>query len=407
MAKTLVVEDFREQNKKLASGEINQKDYDKTFSNDRLHGKMNTKAGKALGPIKPFAIGGSDLAAIEGTSPYTTKVGLQRQKLGLSKKSSEEKQFIFDYGHIFEDSVGHMNTKLLGERLGRKLVYTPCEYGYLNPEWPHFLAHPDGYIKDLKTGEIFLGEVKTTSQWTGNWKEYYSQDRIPPEYISQIQVYMYLLGLKEAYLLAFGSSRSEKAFAQIHVALDEEYAKDMLDRAEEFVEDTIKGIRYDATDVDNIDALAKELAEEFAEEDPHADYVKLKKADFGDTFKEISALLDEEDSLKKRVKEIEATFKSTVAAEDIRLKEITKELAKLSALLIEEVGGNKGATFSDSDGIEWRIDLERGYSLSSDVKKFAAENFPDAWDAITSYKPLAPKVKYNRQKPKEDEDGKV
>lgn len=394
------VEDFRELNDKLERGELTQAEYDKVFTNARIHGLMNTPEGEAFGPIEPFAIGGSAISAIEGTSPYMSKRKLQRERLGLAKEIVDEtKQFIFDFGHLFETPTGKQNVQILATKFKKDLIYKSCDFGYLNTRWPHVLAHPDGYIIDRKdpAGKPVLAEVKTTSAWSGNWKNYFSQGKVPPEYMSQVQAYLKILGLDKAYVLAWNGSRSESGFRQIEVALDEEYAVKVLDMAEEFVEDTIRGIRYDASDIDNVDLIGKEAAEMYPFEKPDAKLIEFDADTFEDTFEELSNLMDRQEELSAHVKEVEARYKAEVEEQAKELNDLDKKIKKVSGLLLDEVADEAGGTFTDAEGTIWKAIVERKYSLDAKVKAFAAENYPDAWEAITSHSRKAA-IKVTRQK---------
>jgi hypothetical protein len=400
---TLKVEDFKELNDQLERGEITQAEYDRIFTDSRFHGLMNTEEGKAFGSIMPFAVGGSALSAIEGTSPYMSKRKLQRERMGLSKERVDpSKQFIFDFGHLFETPTGKQNVQLLGARLKKDLVYMPCDFGYLNTRWPHVLAHPDGYIIDNKAKDprkrVFaLAEVKTTSAWSGNWKNYFSKGELPPEYKSQVHAYLKILGLKKAYVLAWNGSRSESGFRQIEVDLDEEYAVKILDMAEEFVEDTVRGIVYDASDIDNVDLIGKEAAEMYPVARPDAKMIDFDSDDFADTFKALSALMDRQEELNEEIKKIEAKYKEEIVDQAKELTGIEKEIKKLEGLLLDEVADNSGGIFTDEDGTSWQAVVERKYSLNKAVKDWAAENYPDAWDAITS-RSVSASIKVTRNK---------
>lgn len=386
--RTLRVEDFRELNDKLDRGELTQTEYDKIFTAARIHGLMNTPEGEAFGPIQPFAIGGSAISAIEGTSPYMSKRKLQRERLGLAKEHVDDsKQFIFDFGHFFETPTGKQNVHLLATKLKKDLVYKPCDFGYLNTRWPHVLAHPDGYIIDRKDpkSKPVLAEIKTTAAWSGNWKNYYSQGKVPPEYISQVQAYLKILGLDRAYLLAWNGSRSESGFRQIEVVLDEEYAVRILDMAEEFVEDTVRGIRYDASDIDNVDLIGKEAAEMYPYEKPDAKLIEFDADTFEDTFKELSELMDRQEVLNAEIKAVETKYKAEVEEQAKELKGLEKKIKKVSGLLLDKVADEAGGYFTDAEGTVWKAIVERKYSLDAKVKAFAAENYPDAWEAITSH----------------------
>ena len=246
-----------------------------------------------------------------------------------------------------------------------------------------------------------LAEVKTTSAWSGNWKNFFSQGKVPPEYISQVQAYLKILGLDRAYVLAWNSSRSESGFRQIEVTLDEEYAVRMLDMAEEFVEDTVRGIRYDASDIDNVDLIGKEAAEMYPFEKPGAKPIEFDADEFEDTFTELAELMDRQDELNAKVKAVEARYKEEVEEQAKELSELDKKIKKASGLLLDKVADEAGGTFTDAEGTVWSAIVERKYSLNAKVKAFAEENYPDAWNAITSHSRTAT-IKVSRHRAVKD-----
>ena len=400
---TYCVENFKVLNEALEAGKLSQSEYDKRFTEARFHGLMNTPEGKAIGPIVPFAIGGSDLAAIEGTSPYTTKRKLQRLKLReLTEQIDDAKQFIFDFGHIFEESVGKQGVKPLGKKLGRNLVFIPCDFGYWNDKYPHFLAHFDGFIVDKDTNEIIaLAEIKTTSAWTHNWKDCYSKGIVPGEYISQVQSYTWVAHQKypkinSCYVIAWNGSRSESAFAMIEVKLDSEYAENILSQAEVFVDETARGIRYDASDIENVDALAKEVQNMYPTAKEDAEVVDLGDK-FEETFKELSRIFDRQEELAAEIKAEESAFKAKVKEQDKELKALEKEAKKHQTVLMDEIADNTGGTFTDKAGIRWNAMIERSFSFDKDVKEHLQNEKQEIWDYISSIKPTA-KIKVTRER---------
>lgn len=407
--RTIRVEDFSILDEMLDSGAMSQEEYDAIFTEARFHGLMNTPEAEEAGvtPILPFAIGGSDLAAIEGTSPYTSKRKLQRLKLGIQTEAiGEDKRFIFDFGHIFEVSIGKQCVKELSKKLGRNLTFIPCTAGYWNPEYPHFLAHPDGFILDLDKKEIIaMAEVKSTSSLSGNWKDFFSQGKVPTEYISQIQAYTKICkgkypSLDRCYVLAWSGVRSMSAFAQIEVLLNDEYATNLLEAAEKFVDDTVRGIRYEATDIENTDLILKEAAEMYPTAKSDAEIIELGK-DFDDVFSELNDLVDKQEALTAEIKAKEAEFKKTVESQTKELKEIEKAISQRHGMILDKVAANNGGTYTSADGTKWKATVKRDFSFDKEVKEYFKENFKKAWDAVTSKKAKVT-IKVTREKPEEE-----
>ena len=68
------------------------------------------------------------------------------------------------------------------------------------------------------------------------------------------------------------------------------------------------------------------------------------------------------------------------------LRQIDAEERKLKTSLIASIGKAPGGILETSRAT-YKVDVFRDYSLDADVKKKAAEEFPEAWAAITSWKP--------------------
>ena len=358
----LVVEDFTEYNEALARGEMSQEDYDVLFGREsREHGLMNTPEGKAFGKIYPFAVGGSDTAAIRGISPWTSRRMLQLLKTkALSKTVLPSTQFIYDFGHIFETAVGTMGALQLRHKGHENYVYVPCDFGYVNTRWPHFLAHPDGFIMDKKTREIVaLAEVKTS---------FTKMHEVPEYYICQVQAYMQVLGLDKCYVLAWNGIRDEDGFSQHLIERDEALAVSILDDCEKFVADTVAGIEYDD------EPLPSELALMFNEVDETEGFIKLPR--------KVQGTLEEYDRLEKDKQALREEIKDTTAL----INKITAEQSDLKNKLYPYIGKAPGGTLETSKAI-FNVSVTREFSFDKDVKKVIAEKHPEVWEELIKLKP--------------------
>lgn len=391
--RTFCVEDLSELDKMLENGEISQSTHDELFGEGRQHGRMNTPEGKRIGKIYPFAIGGDDLSAIEGSSPYKTKRKLQELKLGLvTEEIDDEKQFIFDWGHIFEEQIGRINTKILARELGMNLAYLPCHNGYWNEQFPHFLAHPDGFVIDLDTNSIFaLAEVKSTSTKSHAWS-LYSEGDYPREYKPQVQGYAKVMNAKfpsltKAYIFAWSGGRYLSSFARVEIDFDDEYATERLEAGEQFVKDTENGIMYTSADVENAELIEKENAERYAKAKKDAGVIEFGN-EFDETFEELNELYDKQEELSAKIKAAEKEFKKSIEDDDKELKDIAKAIAKKEGLLTDKVADNNGGTYTDKNGTEWTFTIDReSFSFDKDVKAALKEAFPKAWKFVTEQKP--------------------
>lgn len=370
----IIVQDMSSYADALDSGYLTQEEFDATFGNEFRKGKFNTPEGEAFlaeyGDTIPFFTGGSDAGIIEGHSNFKTKRFLQLEKLGLVEKATlPSQQFIYDYGHIFETDIGRFCAGKM-RRNGIDVVYEPCDFGYINTNWPTFLAHPDGFLRDRKTRKIVaLAEVKSSHKSASAWKDEFSAGRVPEDYQDQVQAYMQVLGIDDCYVLAHSKHADcAEDFVYLHVARDEERAIKILDDCARFVAETAAGIEYNEV------LLPDEAAHVYKDADETLGYVKLPRKTLG-TLRKLEKLAKDKEALSDDIKD------STKL-----IRQIDAEEKKLRATLLPHIGNAQGGIIETSRAI-YQIDVVRGFSLDRDVKQKIAEDYPKLWDEISSLKP--------------------
>lgn len=155
-------------------------------------------------------VGGSDIAAIMGVSPWATPFTVWCEKLGVSAKKDTA---AMQYGRDNEERILSYAQDILGA--DAKVYKSPAVYmrGIMG-------ANLDGIAV---VGDIEIGiEIKTTSN-RRRW------DNVPYYYYLQVQHYMAVCDLSIFYLFAEGAAwqdyyiinRDETVQAQIHLAIDD------------------------------------------------------------------------------------------------------------------------------------------------------------------------------------------
>jgi putative phage-type endonuclease len=211
--------------------------------------------------IRAGGIGGSEIAAVMGLSPWTSKFTLWHLKKGTLAAPDINDQPHIEWGHRLEDVVArkfaesHPECKL---RLGGT---------WRNRARPWQIANPDR----LLTGGSLL-EVKTANAnaaW--EWGET-GTDTIPVHYRCQVLWYMDTLGLDAAWVaVLIGGSD----YREYRIAYDINEAQLMRQAADEFMVTLDLDERPDIDDSDstyqsvrelnpNIDGLDKEIPEHLA-----------------------------------------------------------------------------------------------------------------------------------------------
>ncbi len=140
-------------------------------------------------------IGGSDIAAIIGLSPWRTPRDIYLDKKGLSEPEPETDAMY--WGTTLEDIVAREYSKRTGRKIER------CNVLFQHPEHPFLIGNLDRVVYDnpskkpVVNGRLItrrILECKTASQYAaGDWGEA-GTDQIPEYYKAQVQWYMGITG---------------------------------------------------------------------------------------------------------------------------------------------------------------------------------------------------------------------
>jgi putative phage-type endonuclease len=137
--------------------------------------------------IKPFleerrnGLGGSDIAAVLGISPYKSAYELYEEKVnGVQADLSNNEAVI--WGNLLEEPIAQYYEQLIGKQLY-------CSSTFKHEKYPFLIANPDRLVMFEKRGL----EIKTTNEHLKHlWGESGSQ-QIPEYYYAQISHYMLVL----------------------------------------------------------------------------------------------------------------------------------------------------------------------------------------------------------------------
>ena len=121
-------------------------------------------AARAHGPDGsiPIAIGGSDVAAIFGISPWKTPLDLWLEKSGKLMPDESENMWQKEMGHLLESVVAQMYAFRTGHR-----VITDT-YLYQHALYPWALANIDYGMEDKDTKEVGGLECKSTTYYNAD-----------------------------------------------------------------------------------------------------------------------------------------------------------------------------------------------------------------------------------------------
>ena len=129
----------------------------------------------------PYTVGGSDVAAIFGVSPWTTPLELWMIKKGKMKSSEKMNAAQLEMGHLLEPIAAHFYAKKTGN------IVTADTHLYQHADHPYALANFDRRFKRVSDGERGILECKScTYHKAGEW----ANDAFPLFYELQLRFYI-------------------------------------------------------------------------------------------------------------------------------------------------------------------------------------------------------------------------
>ena len=209
-------------------------------------------------------IGGSDVAAIMGVSPFATLRDLYNDKCGNPDVIQTEDNWVAkEVGHRLEDLVAKIFAYKTGYKVFavRKLFRHPF-HSFMQANVDFFVELPDGSIAIL--------ECKTTNY---NNKEKWNDGAVPVNYEWQCRHYMAVMNLNCAYIAClYGNNENEFVYRRID--RDEVIEADMIEMEAHFWnEQVLKRIEPPYTE--SGDLVLESIRRHYGELDPTADAVIL------------------------------------------------------------------------------------------------------------------------------------
>lgn len=200
-----------------------------------------TPSGEVVGWFEPGSdqwhqareagIGGSEISAVLGISPYESYFSLWHRKKGLIVPTEENAQM--HWGKRLEGPIVDEFTDLHPDAT---VLPSPTFHGTGRP-WQ--IVNPDRLLINAD-GELELLEVKTSRDAEG-WGEERT-DQVPVYYKAQVRWYMDALGIHRCRVIVLISGSDYREYAVDH---DEDDAAMMRARAEEFMHTLREDIRPD------------------------------------------------------------------------------------------------------------------------------------------------------------------
>lgn len=257
-------------------------------------------------------IGGSDIGAICGVSPFTSarqiylnKTGQYEESIKSNKASVERMHF----GHMLEPIVAEefARRELVGELEGYRLVTVDATLQH--KDYPWALANVDRLIVDKDGVPWGVLECKTTSEYMNDeWES----GEILTSYLYQLNWYLWILGLERGYFACLVGGNKFYSYAIFRN--DELINETLLPAAKKFWFENVLALKepeMQSTDTELANGMYKDVvknSELFMEDDAANDLAETV-FDCKTKIKELTTIMEEaQNKLKDRLKENEIGY---------------------------------------------------------------------------------------------------
>jgi putative phage-type endonuclease len=264
---------------------------------------MNATDKAAWLAARKSGIGGSDVAAILGVSPWKTPVDIYLDKTNQAPAEWEENEPAY-WGTVLEEVVATEYARRNGRRVQR--INTMLRH----PAHNWMLANVDRAIViegsrarvDEKTGLVKgaegVLECKTASAYkAGEWGTAADDDAVPTHYVAQCMWYMAITGLDycDIAVLIGGQKYLDK-----RIERDDDTITGMIYRAEEFwFKHVIEGIPPEPTTAKDVSKLFPQDNGQIIEADQATLTAFIKARQLREQFKTLEKDLEEQTDILK------------------------------------------------------------------------------------------------------------
>ena len=174
-----------------------------------------------------LGIGGSDVAAILGVSPYRTALDVYLEKIGEVEPPDLSAREDVRWGDILEDVVAAEYAQRTGCKVRRRTQTV------VHPALPFLRGHLDREV----IGQRKVLEVKTTGFWAGRELGEAGTDAVPDAWLCQVTHYMVLTGYRQADIAALVGGQELRIYP---VGFDQALADEILTRCGRFWHDHVE-----------------------------------------------------------------------------------------------------------------------------------------------------------------------
>lgn len=310
-------------------------------------------------------IGGSDVAAVMGVSPFCTLRDLYYDKCGIEDMIKEEDNWVAkEVGHRLEELVAKIFAYKTGYKVFavRKLFRHPV-HSFMQANVDYFVELPDGRIAIL--------ECKTTNY---NCQDKWKDGAVPIHYEWQCRHYMCTMNIDCAYIAClYGNNENEFFYRRID--RDMAIEKDMIEMEENFWnEHVVKRVEPPYTESGAL--VLESIRRHYGELDPSEKPVVLSGS-MAAALERYLKLSQEKSDLNKRVRELDDQMKKAYAPVVDEMKTSCTGLCKSGTVTYEISNTPIYRTGISKDKLqkleEAHPDLYSEYTETSESRRFSVK----------------------------------
>lgn len=272
-------------------------------------------------------LGGSDAAAVLNISPFRTARDLYYDKLGIVTADDQANWVALEVGNLLEPLVA----RIFAEKTGLKIYQRKCMFQH--PHYPWMLADLD-YLVDLPDGTTAILEIKTTNYNAKDKWWYNGEEIVPVYYETQGRHYMAVMNLNRVYYCCLYGNNEDEAIIR-RIDRDMAYEMELIALEQDFWENNLlakKPPPYWEEDGDLIlESLRRVLGPADADAPPVA-FDKMQSA-------RVTRFLE--------LREEKAVY-------DASVKKVEKEMKRLKALIVADMGKSSSAVTEDGYTVDWK-----------------------------------------------------
>ena len=183
----------------------------------RMHGPKGTI---------PYTVGGSDVAAIFGVSPWTTPLELWNIKKGRMKPPKKANANQLEMGHLLEPIAAHWYAKKIGN------IVTADTNLYQHADHPYALANFDRRFTRASDGEPGILECKSC---TFHKSDEWADGAIPLYYELQLRFYLAVADVEIGSFSAIWGNNPDNDLAMPDIVRDRAKEDMIFERLEEWI----------------------------------------------------------------------------------------------------------------------------------------------------------------------------